>query len=256
MRKRSLAQLEELDQWTTLDKSTVLDCGKRFRLEKHTVRIPPTKPPLSAPAPSAVLEGTEAAAPAAPSPTTLSTAPPTSSTSSPSATTAKDIVSPSTPAATTIDDWLWCVTPPFVNVAVITREGKWLVFHQTKYAVTQTFHESTLAPVGGMVEEGEDPLTAAKRETLEETGYESREWVSLGAGVPDANRGCGVGYMFLALDATPSKRHADSDDLEEQRLMLLEEEEIEDALAASQFKTHSWSSTMAQALLTVRRRRR
>ena len=54
-----------------------------------------------------------------------------------------------------------------------------------------------------MLEAGEDPLVAAKREVLEECGYASADadWHYLGAGVPDANRGCGLGHMYLATNA-------------------------------------------------------
>ena len=38
-----------------------------------------------------------------------------------------------------------------------------------------------------------EPLAAAKRELLEETGYESDDWVSLGSYRVDPNRGWGAG---------------------------------------------------------------
>ena len=55
-------------------------------------------------------------------------------------------------------DWQWIITPDFVNVVAITEDERFLCFRQTKYAVQGT----SLAPVGGYMEPGEDPLKAAK----------------------------------------------------------------------------------------------
>src|SRR5574340_254833 len=68
-----------------------------------------------------------------------------------------------------IPDWPWIITPDFVNVVAVTREGLFVLFRQTKYALDGL----SLAPVGGYIEPGEQPLGAAQRELLEETGYEA-----------------------------------------------------------------------------------
>jgi ADP-ribose diphosphatase len=51
---------------------------------------------------------------------------------------------------------------------------------------------------GGYVEAGEEPLRAAERELLEETGYASDQWSDLGCFANDGNRGSGRGHFFLA----------------------------------------------------------
>lgn len=82
------------------------------------------------------------------------------------------------PDGQVIEKWPWIITPDFVNIAVITTEGEYLVFHQTKYSITGT----TLAPVGGYIEPGEEPLATAKRELLEETGFvaeNGKTWANL-----------------------------------------------------------------------------
>ena len=71
------------------------------------------------------------------------------------------------PDGQVIADWPWVVTPDFINVIAVTTDGKFLFFRQTKYSIPGT----TLAPVGGYLEPGEDPLAAAQRELREETGY-------------------------------------------------------------------------------------
>ena len=146
-----------------------------------------------------------------------------------------------------IDDWSWVITPDFVLVAVLTEDGKFLCFRQTKYAVEGL----TLAPVGGMIEPGEDPLTAAQRELLEETGCQAEDWTFLGKYARMANRGGGMGYLYLARRAQfVSEPH--NDDLEEQELLLLEMDEVEQAIAEGGFKVMSWTACVALALLHIK----
>ncbi len=145
-----------------------------------------------------------------------------------------------------INDWSWVITPDFVIIAVITADGKWLVFEQVKYAIG----EVTLAPVGGYIEPGEDPLHAAKREVLEETGFEATNWTFMGKYVVDANRGKAIGYLYLARAAYPAAP-VDSDDLEEQKLLFLSNKQIRKAVMEAEFKEMAYQTTMALALLTV-----
>jgi len=107
-----------------------------------------------------------------------------------------------------------------------------------------------LAVVGGDIEQGEDPLEAAKRELKEEAGYEAADadWSSVGTAVADANRGCGIGHLFFARRCKFTKK-GESDDLEEQKLLLLTNEQVRTALIEGQFKTHSWQACMATALV-------
>ena len=145
-----------------------------------------------------------------------------------------------------IDDWPWVESREFANVVAVTEDGHFLVFRQTKYAVDGP----TLGPVGGYLEPGEDPLETAKRELREETGYNAKEWTSLGRYAVDGNRGCGVGHLYLARSARKVAEPA-ADDLEEQELLTLTRDEVEAALLAGGFGVLSWAAVVALALLAL-----
>jgi ADP-ribose pyrophosphatase len=142
-----------------------------------------------------------------------------------------------------IPDWPWIITPDYVNVVAVTGDEHFICFRQVKYGVEGT----TLGMVGGFVEAGEEPIQAARRELLEETGYEAADWVSLGSYRVDPNRGVAMGHFYLARQAryvTPRN----ADDLEEQELILLNRSEMEMALARGEFKVLAWTACLALAL--------
>ena len=101
------------------------------------------------------------------------------------------------PDGQVIPDWPWLITPDFINVVAVTEDKKLLCFRQPKYGIKGL----SLAPMGGFIEPGEEPLEAAQREFLEETGYEAPDWTPLGSYRVDANRGAGMAHFFLAQGA-------------------------------------------------------
>jgi len=145
-----------------------------------------------------------------------------------------------------LEDWPWLIMPDYVNVVAMTEGMKFLCFRQNKYSIEGL----SLAPVGGYLEPGEEPLAAAKRELAEETGYQASDWTSLGHYPLDGNRGAGNGYFFLARNAYWVEK-ALSDDLEEQELLLLTVAEVKAALAAMEFKLLPWVTAFGLALLKL-----
>ncbi len=148
------------------------------------------------------------------------------------------------PDGRVIEDWPWLITPDFAVVVAITENDEYLCFRQTKYSVEGT----TLALVGGYIDDDEQPLVAAKRELFEETGYEAEQWESLGQYAVDGSRGNGTAHLFLARGAY-NVRDREADDLEEQVLLKLSRAEAEAAVARGAFKVIPWQTGMAMALL-------
>lgn len=150
------------------------------------------------------------------------------------------------PDGEVIPDWAWVTVPDAVIVLARTADGEFVCFQQTKYAV----EGDTLAPVGGMIEPGEDPLEAAQRELQEETGYQAKVWKPLGAYLLDPNRRMATMHLYLALDAE-QVAEPDSDDLEDQELLLLDLETLRKALLGGEFRVAAWAAVVALALLVL-----
>ena len=62
--------------------------------------------------------------------------------------------------------------PDWVNIIAITKDGKIVMERQYRHALGNTCYELPC----GVIEKGETPLEAAKRELLEETGFAGGEW--------------------------------------------------------------------------------
>ena len=62
--------------------------------------------------------------------------------------------------------------PEWVNVIAITRDGEFVMVRQYRHAMDIVLDELC----AGVVEQGEAPIDAARRELLEETGYGGGQW--------------------------------------------------------------------------------
>ena len=91
-------------------------------------------------------------------------------------------------------------SPDFVIIVAVTRQDRILMVRQFRPAVGAV----TLELPAGHVDPGEMPEQAARRELLEETGYEAESFKLLGALSPSVARFTNRMWCFFAANAKPA----------------------------------------------------
>lgn len=112
-----------------------------------------------------------------------------------------------------IDDFYVIEYPTWVNIIAITSEGQFLIEQQYRHGLDKIMYELC----AGACEKGEDPLAAAQRELLEETGFGGGRWTLVGKYAPNPNTMNNWCYTFLAEGVVK---------LQEPQLELTEEIEV------------------------------
>lgn len=82
----------------------------------------------------------------------------------------------------------------WINVVALTPDRRSVMVEQYRFGIS----DCTIETPGGMVDAGETPLAAAKRELMEETGYTSDQWQYLGAVEPNPAFHPHLCHHFLA----------------------------------------------------------
>ena len=95
-----------------------------------------------------------------------------------------------------ITDYLRAEAPAYVAVFGLRPDGLIVAIEEYKFGPGRV----VLKMPAGVIDPGEDALTAARRELLEETGYEATDFRLLAVTHDDGNRGMSVGHHFLATD--------------------------------------------------------
>lgn len=98
------------------------------------------------------------------------------------------------PTGSIVPEWFVLEFPNWINVIAITKDGKFVMEDQYRHALGETHYEL----VAGVIDPGETPLEAAKRELSEETGYGGGEWKLFMTVSPNPTNHTNLSYTFLA----------------------------------------------------------
>ncbi len=143
--------------------------------------------------------------------------------------------------------------PDTVQIIAITADKKIIIINET-----QPGKKSTIGLAGGRVDEGEDVLTAAKRELLEETGYTSDNWQLFDSNQPVSKVEWAI-YTLLAKDCHKiTEQHLDGTEKIDLLIITFEEfinyvlaGKLEDKSLMIQIMKASQDSAKLKALRTL-----
>lgn len=121
--------------------------------------------------------------------------------------------------------------PDWVNVVALTEDGRFLMERQYRHGLGRTCYELC----AGVMEAGEEPLEAARRELLEETGFGGGEWTYYMALSANASAMNNLSHTFVAKGV---RRLADPDPeaTEDISVHFLSVDEVRDLLLAGDIK--------------------
>lgn len=114
------------------------------------------------------------------------------------------------PDGAVIEDFYTVTIPDAAMVCALTTDGNVLLKSEYRYACQADMIECP----AGMFEDGEhDPLAVAKRELLEETGYESDDWTYLGETLESTSKLTNRMHLFLARNCVKTaSQHLDANE--------------------------------------------
>ena len=143
------------------------------------------------------------------------------------------------PTGAIIDEYYVLEYPDWVNTIAITKEGEFVFVRQYRYAIGKTVNELC----AGVIEKGEEPMVAAKRELMEETGFGGgtwQKWMTISA---NPSTHTNLTHCYLATDVERMDvQHLDkAEDIE---VRLFSREEVMEMLE----KGEIWQSLMAAPL--------
>jgi len=118
-------------------------------------------------------------------------------------------------------------SPDWVNVIPLTPDNQVVMVRQYRHGT----REITLEIPGGLAAPGDSPEDAARRELLEETGYEGDQLVFLGSACPQPAILNNRSITYLAKDVH-LVRVPDLDDTEDIELVLVPLSEIPDLISS------------------------
>jgi 8-oxo-dGTP pyrophosphatase MutT (NUDIX family) len=119
----------------------------------------------------------------------------------------------------------------WVNLVALDEAQRCIMIRQYRFGVGYT----TLETPGGMVDPGEDSLTAAQRELEEETGYVADAWTYLGAVEPNPAFHNHLCHHWLAENARPGSAQNQGDG-EAIRVELMDVDQVKQVVQSGELK--------------------
>lgn len=150
------------------------------------------------------------------------------------------------PDGTIIPDWPIASVSDYVLVVVANEANELLMLEGYGHG----FGRICWQVVGGQIDPGEDPLTAAKRELREEAGLDCAQWEAFGSFVGSKNRYFATGHLFLARQPTQVGLGG-TGDLEEYTLNWIPLATVREALFAGRVDGADHALIFALALLKL-----
>ena len=114
-----------------------------------------------------------------------------------------------------IDPYYVVELPNWANAVVVTQNNEIVLVKQYRYPVDAV----TLELPGGVINDGEDPMVAALRETQEETGYTSNQIQLICKTAPNPAINDNTAFFYLIENAVPTA-HTNPDFFEDIEVVL------------------------------------
>ena len=129
------------------------------------------------------------------------------------------------------DEYYILEYPTWINVIAITADGRYVMVEQYRHGLQDVFTEL----VAGVAEDGEQPVEAARRELLEETGYGNGEWRQFSVLSQNPSATTNLSYTFIATGVEKIAGQ-NLDETEDVAVRLMTEQEVLNLLMSDSIK--------------------